>query len=442
LPASQGQWSEFPAIEELFIYNGSGVMPGRTWIIAPDARSLNQRWKTLIEAPANRKELLFHPHLRKGKPGDKHSHKIVPTPLHGFEINQNSIADETQARVISVEYGYRSFDRQWIIADARVINQPNPELWRLRNPEQLFLTALTRTAPRKGPAVTFTADIPDLDHYRGSFGGRVFPLWRDEQATTSNFPPHLPHTLSERLGVTVAPDDLFAYIAAVAANPSYTARFQADLSTPGLRIPMTADASTFKDAADLGRCILWLHTFGERMADEAEHRPEGPPRLPEGHAPVVPKEGEISSKPADMPDTLGYDAGKHRLLVGHGFIDNVPLAVWQYEVSGKQVLLQWFSYRKKNRERPIIGDRRKPSPLGDIQPDHWLPEYTTELLNVLNVLAMLVEIEPQQSKLLDRICAGPLVSEEELKAAGAFEARSAPKRTKPKSEKGAALFEQ
>ena len=29
-----------------------------------------------------------------------------------------------------VRYGFRSFDRQWIIPDNRVINQPNPELWR------------------------------------------------------------------------------------------------------------------------------------------------------------------------------------------------------------------------------------------------------------------------------------------------------------------------
>ena len=72
--------------------------------------------------------------------------------------------------------------------------------------------------------------------------------------------------------------------------------------------------------------------------------------------------------------------------------------MWQYEVSGKQVLTQWFSYRKKNRERPIIGDRRPPSQLGDIQPDHWLAEYTTELLNVLHVLALLVELEPAQAK--------------------------------------------
>lgn len=72
----------------------------------------------------------------------------------------------------------------------------------------------------------------------------------------------------------------------------------------------------------------------------------------------------------------------------------MPSAVWSYEVSGKQVLGQWFSYRKKNREHPLIGDRRPPSLLGNLQPDHWLAEYTTELLNVLNVLGWLVGLEP------------------------------------------------
>lgn len=111
--------------------------------------------------------------------------------------------------------------------------------------------------------------------------------------------------------------------------------------------------------------------------------------------------------PASMPDEISYDEAKQRLVVGAGFIENVPPRVWQYEVSGKQVLTQWFSYRKKDRERPVMGDRRPPSKLGEIQPDHWLAEYTTELLNVLNVLALLVEMEPTQAKLLEAICEGP-----------------------------------
>ncbi len=156
---------------------------------------------------------------------------------------------------------------------------------------------------------------------------------------------------------------------------------------------------------------------------------------------MVPKEGTISSKPSETPDTLHYDAVKHRLLVGSGFIDKVLPAVWEYEVSGKQVVVQWFSYRKKHRERPIIGDRRQPSPLGDIQPDHWLPEYTTELLNVLNVLTMLVQLEPDQAALLDRICKGALISEDDLRAAGAFASETVAKRSKPKKPDNRVLFD-
>jgi hypothetical protein len=257
----------------------------------------------------------------------------------------------------------------------------------------------------------------------------------------SNLRPHLLVILSNLIGQIVSPEDLVCYIAAIVANPAYTARFQKDLSTPGLRIPITANTSYFQEAAEVGRRVLWLHTFGERMTDAAHDRPEGPPRLPSGRAPIMAKEGTISSKPDEMPDTLAYDTGKHRLLVGTGFVENVLPAAWEYEVSGKQVLVQWFSYRKKRRERPIIGDRRQPSPLGEIQPDHWLPEYTTELLNVLNVLTMLVELEPQQAELLGRICGGALISEGDLETAGAFAVEATVKPRKLKTQKSGALFE-
>lgn len=440
-PVSQGAWSTFPKLDSLLIYNGSGVMPGRTWIIAPDALTLRERWKALIKAPHEKKDSLLQPHLNHGELGDRHATKILSDALPGFPVRQRSIAAEVNEDTDTIPYSFRSFDRQWIIPDKRVINRPNPELWRVRSEHQIYLTSLTRTAPRNGPAVTFAPHIPDLDHYRGSFGGRVFPLWRDEQAERSNFPPHLLRTVSDRLGLTVTPEDLFSYIAAIVANPAYTARFQEDLSTPGPRIPITANASLFQEAVRIGRRVLWLQTFGERMSDAAHDRPEGPPRLPDGRAPVVSKEGTISSKPLEMPDTLGYDAEKHRLLLDTGFVDNVIPAVWKYKVSGKQVLMQWFSYRKKHRERPIIGDRRQPSPLGDIQPDHWLPEYTTELLNVLNVLTMLVELEPQQADLLDRVCAGPLISETDLKTAGAFAAENTARPRRRKRPRKGALFE-
>ena len=105
-----------------------------------------------------------------------------------------------------------------------------------------------------------------------------------------------------------------------------------------------------------------------------------------------------------------------------GFIDNVPQAVWNYEVSGKNVLRQWFSYRKLDRSRPIIGDRRLPSPLDQIQPEHWHYEYTSDLIDLLHVLGRLVALEPRQAQLLDEIIAGPLIDNITLTAAGALAA--------------------
>jgi hypothetical protein len=366
LPASTGAWATYPTLDDFFVYNGSGVMPGRTWIIAPDVESLEKRWTRLINAPEGAKETLFHPHIRDGELGDKHSRKLVTEPLAGFEPRPTSVADDTNPCVPPVAYGFRSFDRQLIIPDSRLINQPNPGLWDSHSSQQLYLTALYRTSPTGGPALTVCSDVPDLDHYKGSFGGRVFPLWRDRQAKADNLRPKLIPFLSGKYERTVRADEVVAYVAAVAAHPQFTKRFQADLSTPGLRIPLTANSDLFAEVVEVGRKVIWLHTFGERMADNNDGRPPGPPRLPAEKRPHIPTAGSIPTDPDNMPDSIDYDAGKRRLLVGQGYIDNVAAAVWSYEVSGKQVLLQWFSYRKKHRERPIIGDRRQPSALGDI----------------------------------------------------------------------------
>jgi len=420
LPAAAGAWSSFPALEDLFLYNGSGVMPGRTWVIAPDAESLHRRWKKLVSASKEDKKALFHPHLVDGLPGDRHSERQVSKGLPGHETRTKAVSDDHGDCVTPVRYGFRSFDRQWIIPDNRLINRPNPELWEAYSSKQTYFTTLVRASPSSGPALTFTALVPDHDHYKGSFSGRVFPLWRDRERTVSNVSPGLLSHLSLVYRHPVSGEDVMAYVGAVAAHPAFTSHFQSDLTQPGLRIPITADRKRFAAAADLGRTVIWLHTFGERFANPKEGRKAGPPRLPKGSAPRIPTNGAIPEDPEGMPDSIGYDAGDQRLHVGTGFVEGVPPEVWRYEVSGKQVLKQWFSYRKKNRERPLMGDRRPPSALGEIQPDRWLAEYTTELIDLLHVLGRLVELEPAQAKLLERICAAPLITVNELRDAGAF----------------------
>jgi hypothetical protein len=62
------------------------------------------------------------------------------------------------------------------------------------------------------------------------------------------------------------------------------------------------------------------------------------------------------------------------------------------------------------------------------------------LINVLNVLGWLVELEPQQADVLERICNGPLITLEDLEAAGALEAPAPRKRT-TRSKQGGSLFD-
>ena len=416
LPAATGLWAEMPGLSSLFDYDGSGVMPGRTWVIAPDGKSLGDRWNALVrESDVVEKEKLFYPHGA----GDRSVSKVMDSALLGPVSRRIAVKDDRDEVVPPIRYLFRSFDRQWIIPDKRLVNRPNPFLWRAQSHRQTYITAPSDRSPTSGPALTLGGLIPDLHHYNGR-GGRVYPLWRDRAGTQSNIKPALLGFLAKTYGRPVTAEDAMAYVAALLASPAYTARFAPDLVQPGLRVPLTAEAPLFAEAVTLGREVIWLHTYGERFADPEGGRPKGPPRLPRERAPRIPADGEIPS--TELPEEMSYDAARQRLIVGKGHIDNVTPAMWSYEVSGKQVVPQWFSYRRRDRTRPIIGDRRPPSPLDSIQPDGWLAEYTSDLLDLLNVLGRLVDLEPRQGDLLDRVCAGRLITAGDLRAAGVIPA--------------------
>ena len=148
LPAATGEWDTFPALDDFFVYNGSGVMPGRTWVIAPDAESL----ATAVGAAnqekpiPTRRRLFFHPHLRRGKLGDKHINKAVSdsdsTKTTEPSASIDRVANDYDPVIAPERYGFRSFDRQWIIPDCRLINRPNPTIWKTHSARQVYLTAL------------------------------------------------------------------------------------------------------------------------------------------------------------------------------------------------------------------------------------------------------------------------------------------------------------
>jgi hypothetical protein len=218
LPGGGSQWTGFLALDDLLRWSGSGSMPGRTWVIAPDKPTLQQRWDALISADPNQQPDLFSEHKR-----DRRVDTVLSDGLPGFPATRTPIGDETGPCPEPVRIGYRSFDRQWIIPDKRLINQPNPTLWAIRSDQQVYLTVVHRTSPVSGPAATFTAEVPDHDHYKGK-SGRAFPLWLDADATIPNVVPGLLEHLRSAYGRDVSAEDLFAYLAAVLAHPGFTKR--------------------------------------------------------------------------------------------------------------------------------------------------------------------------------------------------------------------------
>jgi hypothetical protein len=308
----------------------------------------------------------------------------------------------------AVAVAYRSFDRQYVLPDSRLLDRPRPDLWRTRGARQVFVTEQHAHPISAGPGLTFSALIPDMHHYNGR-GGRVYPLYRDGDGIVPNVVPGLLETLGRRLGCPVTAEDLLAYIAATVAHPAYTARFRTDLRTPGVHVPLTAEARLWQEAVDVGREVVWLHTYGERLVDETVGRPTAPPCLPTALQPKIIV--GIPDTPDELPDELGYEADTRTLCVGPGRIAPVPTEVWAYEVSGMRIVKKWFEYRRRRRTG------RRTSPLDEVRDGRWTAQTTTEFLRLLNVLGRCVLIEPRQARVFHDICDAARITVNDLEEA-------------------------
>jgi hypothetical protein len=238
-----------------------------------------------------------------------------------------------------------------------------PALWRIHGQQQVFLTSMLTNVLGPGPAAIATALVPDLDHFRGSFGARgVIPLWLDPAGQLAN----VAGAWLEKLGVS-APE-LMAYCYALLCAPSYTRRFEDDLRIPGPRLPITRDRAVFRRAVSLGQTLIQVHTFKDVRSRRAQVvRDIGPP----------------------FPRSYAYTDG--HVDLGEGRIGPVDEEVWSFGVSGYRVLPMWLRRRVHPRVK---------SPLDAIVPDQWSVELTRELLELVWLLEFTVELGPALDEVL------------------------------------------
>lgn len=205
--------------------------------------------------------------------------------------------------------------------------------------------------------------------------------------------PGLLELLGKTFNRNITPEDFLAYLYGVLAQPAFTARFQTELETRELRVPLTKDAALFEEVRAVGARLLWLHTYGARFV------PKGvvSGRIPPGAAKCT------KAVPGDAnhyPESFKYNEATETLRVGDGAFAPVNSAVFAFEVSGLKVVQSWLKYRMKK------GAGKKSSPLDDIRPERWTSRFTTEFLELLWILEATVAGFPKQEKLLEAVIAG------------------------------------
>ena len=397
-PAGQGAYFDWPLLTDLMPWQHSGVKAGRTWVISSDQGVLNKRWRILLQTEKEERRGLF-----KDSPSGRKVHESA-TQLPPSNVRLQSVIGLAKGKPAPdiVRFAYRSFDRQFIFGDARLLDRPGPATWRAYGERQVYVTSLLTNLLGAGPALTACATIPDLDHFRGSYGAKAaIPLYRTADASQANILPGLLSILSAAYQRTVTPEDFLAYVYGALAQPAFTARFATELETRELRVPITKDAELFEQVRAAGAQLLWLHTYGERFVPRGEQRG----RVPPGAAQCT------QAVPGDAdgyPDTFTYSEATRTLHVGDGAFAPVAPEVYEFEVSGLKVVQSWLRYRMRK------GAGKKSSPLDDLRPERWTSAFTTELLELLWVLEATVASYPGQQSLLEAVVGGDCFQADDL----------------------------
>lgn len=416
-PEAGGDWDSYPELPDFYASCFPGVKPNKTWVYAPSESVLQERWGELIEGNdlevrAERFKETRDTKITEGK-----------NPLPGsdtFQGSLESLNDQIARELIPdtpniVQVGYRSFDRQYILADTRLADMPRPKLWEHRVPGQIFIVEQHAHYPKAGPGLYFNDLIPDMDAFKGSEGGRAHPSLTTD--STPNLTESAEQMLRERFGNN-APGDLVYYLAALTGHPGYVRTFDEPLQQAGIRVPLTADPALWERAVQLGKQVVWLHTYGER--GEPLPGMKYLHQLPEGADYTLPtptvdmgktmpeKKPSFSPDPVDSLSEEQNNPAMGTVSFGQARCENVEKRVFDYTVGGNQVLGLWAKYRLK---KPVV---RRSSSLNDIVQREWPAAWSEEYERLLYTLTHLVHLEPAQEKLLDEVLAGEQIFREEF----------------------------
>ncbi|MGW8556031.1 type ISP restriction/modification enzyme [Streptomyces tubercidicus] len=380
-----------PRLSDVMPWSVAPLRLGRSWVRAPDPGTLRARWAALVAAEdAAERERLFRPSRARSL----HS-AVGQLPGQATPTGRLYRASGPCPEPVRILHG--PFDQQWLLPDHRLIDGARPELWRVADAQQLFAVEWGQVPQQPGPAVLCSALLPDGRSPAGR-PGRIHPLFRRPGGREPNIAPGLLTLLGRRLDRPAGPADLLAWLAASAHH-----------SPDGCAVPLTTDPELWDRGVALGARLLWLGTRGAYAHGADGGQAGRRPRMPGGRRPYV-----RSALPGHgLPEALGYDPEEEALLLGSGRISPVPPGAWDFHAGGVRVLEAWYAERTgAGAEPPEAGS------LAALRPTRWPQEWTSELLELITVLALMDELRLECEELRCRTAAAPQLTAGELRAAG------------------------
>nr|WP_202471671.1 type ISP restriction/modification enzyme [Streptomyces sp. SID4921] len=361
-------------LDDLMPWSVRPLRPGRPWVTAPDAASLRARWDLLAGAEGAEQERLFRP-SRSRTP-------LTPAAaLPGRSTGTSAFARDPGPYPEPVRIAHGPFDEQWLIPDHRLLDAARPELWRVADGHQVFAVEHGYVPQDGGPALSVTTLLPD-GHSPAGRPGRIRPLYRRPGGREPNLAPGLTEELTWRYGAPVTAGSVLAWAVAT-ARPS----------PAGPLVPLPVDGALWARGVELGEELLRVQLRGARGGER--------PRLPGGRRPYV------RAAVPPRPDGLRYDPAEEALLLGEGRVSPVPEAAWDFRVGGVRMLELWFERRTAEAEG-----------LAAVGPRGWPQERTSELLELITVLALLAGLRPAQQELRERLAEADVLTRDGLRAAG------------------------
>ncbi|MFB6817749.1 type ISP restriction/modification enzyme [Streptomyces sp. NPDC056347] len=382
--SGDGRDAGAPLLDDLMPWSVRPLRTGRPWVIAPDAGWLRARWERLVRAPAEERERLFGA-TRARTP------RTAVAALPGQATGTGRFAREEGPCPEPVRIAHGPFDEQWLLPDHRLIDAARPELWRVADDHQLFAVEHGYAPRDTGPALSVTGLLPD-GHSPAGRPGRIRPLFRRPGGQEPNLAPGLLDLLRARHGAAVTAGSVLAWVLA-AARPS----------PAGCVVPLPADPARWSAGVELGQELLRLQLRGAGGGER--------PRLPGGRRPYV------RATVPPVPEALEYDAETGTLGLGTGRIAPVPAGAWEFRVGGVRMLELWFARRSAAGAKDADG-------LAALRPGAWPQAWTSELLELITLLALLDGLRPRQEALAD----GPWITAAELRAAGVLPVAAAARR--------------